>query len=135
MAPRSALGRYRFNSLRPTLSRREQAGKPSENHRSHASCEAMLSVIVSGTRTSSVPAIADGVTRLTSDYRTCLVDPWLRLQLPRAGERAPGGWSPSYTSRVHVLGSEVGLPVSAGWRPRCEVQSPRSEVRLPGSRF
>jgi len=83
---------------------------------------------------------ADVVTRLTSEYRPRLIDPGLWLQLPRAGEPASRACSPPYASKVQVLSSEVGMPVSAGRGPKSQVRSSRfgarvrsSEVRGPGS--
>ena len=83
---------------------------------------------------------ADDVTRLTSEYRPRLIDPGLWLQLPRAGEPASRVCSPPHASKVQVLSSEVGMPVSAGRGPKSQVRSSRfgargrsSEVRGPGS--
>ena len=89
-----ALGRGCFNSLGPALSRREQAGE--------AIGESSITRVLRGDAVSDRKRHSDlqrsGHCRwhkgLTIHYRPRLVDPWLRLQLPRAGERAPWGWSP-----------------------------------------
>ena len=58
--------------------------------------------------------------------------PQLRVQSPRAGERASGAWSPACGSAVHVRGKKMRTRFSPGRRPRAGVRSPGAGVPRPG---